>query len=390
MCVRISFVYGLCDRGTRQHLWSELIHCADQFRADPWVVMGDFNVTRYGSEHTSSRITTKAMQDFNKALTSAELGDLICSGLHYTWSNMRTGTEAIAKKLDRALGNWQWFNVLGDTYAHFHPPGISDHSPVSIRFRSRQQHGRRPFKFINFWAKHDRFSQVVRQEWTKGHAGSPLMVIHKKLKSLKSCLKEFGTRPDSIVADLRARLRAVQQVIHSGAGGPGDVEQEGQLRIQVGSAARNEETFFKQKSRIQWLKEGDANTAFFHRVVKVRQSRNHLARIKDVQGNWVEDEAGIIQVVVNHFTGIMGTSSRQTQWNGHLYGYSKRIAEEHIAALGSPITREEVKDALWSLHPHKAPGPDGYNGYFFREAWDIIRHECSEAILNFFSSGFMP
>ncbi|GAV92786.1 hypothetical protein CFOL_v3_36164 [Cephalotus follicularis] len=224
--------------------------------------MGDFNVTRYGSEHTSSRTITKAMQDLNRALTSAELEDLSCSGLHYTWSNKRTGTEAIAKKLDRALGNWQWFNILGDAYAHFHPPGISDHSSVSIRVRSRQQNGGRPFKFINIWAKHDKFSQVVRQEWDKGHAGSPLIVIHKKLKSLKSSLREFGTRPESTVADLRARLRAVQLVIHSGVGGPGDEEEERQLRLQLGSAARNEEAFFKQKSRIQWLKEGDSNTAF--------------------------------------------------------------------------------------------------------------------------------
>ncbi|GAV90664.1 Exo_endo_phos domain-containing protein, partial [Cephalotus follicularis] len=108
MSIRISFVYGFCDRSTRQHLWNDIIHCADQFRPYPWAVMGDFNVTRYGCEHTSSRTITKAMQDLNSALTSAELGDLSCSGLHYTWSNKRTGTEAIAKKLDRALGNWQW------------------------------------------------------------------------------------------------------------------------------------------------------------------------------------------------------------------------------------------------------------------------------------------
>ncbi|GAV83915.1 hypothetical protein CFOL_v3_27360 [Cephalotus follicularis] len=168
--------------------------------------MGDFNVTRYGSEHTSSRTITKAMQEFNRTLVSAELEDLRSSGLLHTWSNMRTGEEAIAKKLDRALGNWQWFKTLGDTYAHFHPPGISDHSPVSIQVRNMQQYRGRPFKFINFWVKNEKFLQVVSQEWAKVHAGSPLIVIHKKLKSLKTCLRKFSTTPDSIVADLRARL----------------------------------------------------------------------------------------------------------------------------------------------------------------------------------------
>ncbi|GAV91822.1 Exo_endo_phos domain-containing protein [Cephalotus follicularis] len=155
--VHISFVYGLCDRNARQGLWCELNHYADQFRQDPWVVMGDFNVTRFGSEHSASRTIRKAMQEFNSAILAAELEDIKGSGQFYTWSNMRSGEGAISKKLDRALGNWQWFNVLGDTYAHFHSPGISDHSPISIQVRHRVQYRGRPFKFINFWAKNERF-----------------------------------------------------------------------------------------------------------------------------------------------------------------------------------------------------------------------------------------
>ncbi|GAV80302.1 hypothetical protein CFOL_v3_23763, partial [Cephalotus follicularis] len=237
----ISFIYGLCDSRERKLLWNDIISHANCFKKTPWSVIGDLNVTIFSHEHSNNYRVTEAMDEFNGALRLAELDDLKSTGLKFTWTNMRSGMAAISKKLDRALG-------------------ISDHSPVSIRVRNTQQHRGRPFKFIKFWAKNVKFSQVVRQEWAKGHAGSPLIVIHKKLKSLKSCLREFGTRPDSIVADLRARLRMVQQAIHSGAGGPGDVVQERQLRLQVGGAARDEEAFFKQKSRIQWLKEGDSNT----------------------------------------------------------------------------------------------------------------------------------
>ncbi|GAV91594.1 Exo_endo_phos domain-containing protein/DUF4283 domain-containing protein/zf-CCHC_4 domain-containing protein, partial [Cephalotus follicularis] len=133
--IHVSFVYVLCDRAARKSLWSELSHCADMFRKEPWVVLGDFSVTRFGTEHASSRVVTKAMQDFHKAVITAELEDLTSTGFLYTWSNRRKGDGVIAKMLDRAMGNWQWFKSLGDVYAHFHPLGISDHSLITIQMR---------------------------------------------------------------------------------------------------------------------------------------------------------------------------------------------------------------------------------------------------------------
>ncbi|GAV93038.1 hypothetical protein CFOL_v3_36416, partial [Cephalotus follicularis] len=230
-------VYGLCDRNARKTLWGELAHCADICRNDPWVVLGDFNVTRYGSEHISSRTVTKAMREFNSTILSAELEDIKGTGMRFTWSNMRV-----------------------DAYAQFHPPGISDHSPITIQLRDRQRYCGRPFKFLNFWSKDDRFLQMVSQEWMKEYSGSPLIVIHRKQKGLKAWLKELNKRPDSKVANLRNRLLLLQQHIHDGVADPGDIDMERRLRMEVGKAARDEEMFFKQKARILWLKDGDSNT----------------------------------------------------------------------------------------------------------------------------------
>ncbi|GAV93016.1 hypothetical protein CFOL_v3_36394, partial [Cephalotus follicularis] len=214
----------------RKSLWADLIHCANRFRNVPWLVLGDFNVTRYGKEHSSNGIITKAMTDFNMALVSAELDDLASSGLYYTWSNRRAGDGAVSKKLERALGNWHWFLGWGDTYATSHPPGISDHSPITVQLRSIQFHSGRPFKFLNYWTKSEKFLLILKHEWRRAFPGSPLIVLHGKLKSIKSLLK-----------DLDPRL----------------VEQERQLRAEVVRAACEEEEFYKQKSRVQWLKEGD-------------------------------------------------------------------------------------------------------------------------------------
>ncbi|GAV67094.1 hypothetical protein CFOL_v3_10603 [Cephalotus follicularis] len=140
----------MCDSKERRHLWSNIIFCANLFKKVPWTLLGDFNVSRFSHEHSTNSRITKAMGEFNDAVRTAELEYLRTTGLGFTWNNMRTGTAAISKKLDKVMGNWQWFHCFGDSYAHFYSPGISDHSPLSIQLMHQLHSSGRPFKFLNF------------------------------------------------------------------------------------------------------------------------------------------------------------------------------------------------------------------------------------------------
>jgi len=37
-----------------------------------------------------------------------------------------------------------------------------------------------------------------------------------------------------------------------------------------------------------------------------------------------------------------------------------------------PVTKEDVKDAIFSMHSYKAPGPDGFQSIFFKTYWHIV------------------
>ncbi|GAV80043.1 hypothetical protein CFOL_v3_23505 [Cephalotus follicularis] len=268
--VFVSYIYGLCDSRARKSLWTDIIYCANRFKKVPWTLLGDLNVTGFSHEHSTNCRVTKAMEEFNSTIRAAELEDLRTSGLSFTWNNMRSGTTAISKKLDRALGNWNWFYCFGDSFGHSYNPGISDHSPISIQLMHHIQSSGRPFKFLNFWADHDDFLPIVRQEWTKIYDGSPLRQVQMKLKSLKSRLKCLSTRPDTLVANLRLTLMKVQSDLDDNPEDADLKSLEVRLRHDFSISVKKEEAFFKQKSRIQWLKEGDANTTFFHRMAKMR------------------------------------------------------------------------------------------------------------------------
>jgi len=48
---------------------------------------------------------------------------------------------------------------------------------------------------------------------------------------------------------------------------------------------QHEEIFWRKKSRVQWLKEGECNTRFFHRSTIANRSHNRISMIKDEGGN---------------------------------------------------------------------------------------------------------
>ena len=45
-----------------------------------------------------------------------------------------------------------------------------------------------------------------------------------------------------------------------------------------------EEFFWKQKSRVQWLKERESNTKFFHNSTIENRSHNRISKIRDEVG----------------------------------------------------------------------------------------------------------
>lgn len=72
---------------------------------------------------------------------------------------------------------------------------------------------------------------------------------------------------------------------------------ESKLRRELDEVLAKEELFWYQKSRIEWIKNGDRNTTFFHLSTIMRGWRNKIVVIKDANGNWILDK----ELVKHHF-----------------------------------------------------------------------------------------
>ena len=86
-----------------------------------------------------------------------------------------------------------------------------------------------------------------------------------------------------------------------------EAEERAKARADFKSWALLEEISWRQKSRETWLKEGDRNTSFFHRMANAHRRRNCLKSIC-INGRKLDKEADFKEVMVDAFQNLLSAS----------------------------------------------------------------------------------
>nr|KYP41648.1 Transposon TX1 uncharacterized [Cajanus cajan] len=64
------------------------------------------------------------------------------------------------------------------------------------------------------------------------------------------------------------------------------------------------------------------------------------------------------------------------------------LGVEAQSALTTPVTKEEVRQAVMSMKSFKAPGPYGFQPFFFKQYWPIVGDELWRTVKDAFRLGF--
>lgn len=48
------------------------------------------------------------------------------------------------------------------------------------------------------------------------------------------------------------------------------------------------------------------------------------------------------------------------------------LSESDRVALKAPFMNEDVKQALFAMHPYKALSPDGFHVAFYQKSWEVV------------------
>lgn len=174
----------------------------------------------------------------------------------FTLYNKRKGLARVQERLDRVLANSDWCILFPDAMVQHLPRLHSDHCPILLCCEPDlvMDRSQRPLRFQSMWFSHEGFLPMV--------TAASLYYSHQ-LQMLEIDL-----------------LREYNQILEQ------------------------EETFWAQKSRVQWLQQGEKNTRFFHLSTICRRRRNRISILRDDDGEWVTENAPLQALVLNYYRGL--------------------------------------------------------------------------------------
>jgi len=247
----------------------------------------------------------------------------------------------------------------------------------------------RLFRMLKCWENFSGYNMFVRKKWSsfqlEGWGG---YALKEKFKLIKLALKEWHQRQST---NLPARILSLKDRI-TALGLKGEwamlldeeVEELHGFSEELFSLSWVNSSIRLQQSRMQWLREGDANSRFFHGIMSSRSRRNAIPFFL-VDGVLVERVNNVHAVMFSNFPSHFRPRrvNRPSMDTLHFRSLSCREG----AGLTKSFSMDEVKAAVWDCDNFKCPGPDGITFGFIKDFWDILKDDVMRFLAEIHRNG---
>jgi hypothetical protein len=151
-----------------------------------------------------------------------------------------------------------------------------------------------------------------------------------------------------------------------------------------------EEIMMKQRSILDWHKEGDQNTSFFHSKARERAQVNRISALRKEDATIVTSQEGMETEAMEFYSRLF--TRQELLYPGPILS----CVPEKVTPLMNEslvkqfIEEEEVRTALFMMEASKAPGRDGLSAGFYQYHWELLGADVTAAVLDFLNGGELP
>jgi hypothetical protein len=289
-------------------------------------------------------------------------------GVRFTWANGRPGGEFVTQRLDRSICNQEWMDFWQNIHCCALFKHNSDHHPLLVSQDLSGVKHPAPFRFFRAWTSHADCVRVVKEVWAEPVHGSPMVCLQAKLKRLKAALKEwnltvFGNMDHNVTSAID-EVNFVQALIDENGITDALQQRDFEAQLTLSKVLLQQEIFWREKARVNNFSFGDRNTAYFHRLAKIRSTSKPIALLHHEHGV-ITDATELELHIVNYFKGIFCGSNNCSANSLIQDCIPDLVSTEDNNFLTSSPSCAEIKSSIFSMNGDGAPRPDGFGDTFF-------------------------
>ncbi|XP_075085045.1 uncharacterized protein LOC142168282 [Nicotiana tabacum] len=133
-----------------------------------------------------------------------------------------------------------------------------------------------------------------------------------------------------------------------------------------------------------------SGTDIIYTIVKERAQRKQINELTSMFGTKLTDFQSIKEETVDFYKCLMGSAAKILPTiNKHTMRKGPTMSHQKKLDLCTEVTKQEVFKVLNSIEDEKSPGVDGFNSYFFKKSWQVVKGDIVMAVKEFFSIGKM-
>uniref|UniRef100_A0A803QI56 Reverse transcriptase n=1 Tax=Cannabis sativa TaxID=3483 RepID=A0A803QI56_CANSA len=254
---KLTGFYGEPERNNRHRSWTLLRTLATDSTL-PWCVIGDLNnIVRHEDKRGGRPYPQRLIDGFQQALNDCNLIDMELVGHPFTWEKGRGSRNWIEVRLDRALINDAWSQIFQGASLINLEISSSDHCPIFLEPEINHCFPtNRKFKFENAWLKEPMCFEIVRDCWeSEGDDNLP--------NKLARCADKLSIWGKEVTGNFKARITRCKNEIKRLANkrDTASIQRHKEVKEELFHVLDQRESFWKQRSKQLWLKEGDHNSS---------------------------------------------------------------------------------------------------------------------------------
>lgn len=206
-------------------------------------------------------------------------------------------------RLDRCLVNSAWQDKFRSYSLKLLPKICSNHAPLLLSVYINTSFIRKNFQFETYWLDYIDCINVVIEAWNFVPHGNPMHALthlFARTCSKVNLWRRLGfTSIDKAIQNVEADIHSLEQVDSLVS----DVSLElSELYRKYSNLQRQIDACLAQRAHLNWLLNGDENTAFFHNMVQIHNHFNYISYVTDSNGNNCSDCIVIEQAFITFYT----------------------------------------------------------------------------------------